>query len=1667
VSPEHFTFPHVADPGPASPNWGTTSFRTISVSLTSDVLVGTGATPDVFAVAGPNLELKCPGQFTFEKSCTFNLGMLTAVPSSTTYATLSNAITVQPTATGTNEPPVTRWEVRIGANGAADSPQVVGLANAPMATATFAPLPGEWQPGAVPLDFKGAGELQFKTPTGTRVTVPVAGRGDANWGLVLFDATKMLSESGKLALLDPRSRGVSSETGAANDWLSFNSTAHVNMLPGLLLSYLTDANTQLHVRSDNVIDGVEATFKLHFRTNDKLPGDDTETVPIDVRVRLRTAVSSGTFCTAASECATGQICDLKFCSVDAAATSIDQGTSTPILGRTASRADAGYVQGSNWATFTTDPWNVFCPGTTQAALLPYSGDMVCGSSTAPLVAPLLVHRDLEEKGAASKKSASELLASCLSELNAHDSADHRTVGSIEFPPTSDYTAAADCVSLGRWSAVATDDSTFPEVAYRAFQQWLEVHSFVAREGLEENEVEAVLAGAAPVTSMPGAGAPSLDQLLSQMEMGWDWLFARLWRLRFPEMPYPDYRYHVNGASCHGNTSCLRALECQNDGNCGRGRYCEKTTAPWAATSGGTTVGVCLPLPLNKAPDYEQGIGLPVHLLQAMTGHLQVAAKLTRTAAIEAYSQQVPTAVRARAVAQAGRTMRFALLVESMAATMKKGLVDEHLCATCDTPAAAIRWDTAVNEFTVARDRLFAEVTSFANGGNPLGFRDDDLPLFFGDPVGTNSRYFAASDYLLDGWAAPAVSTASASLGAARDAWSARQHDVVQNLEASANRERIVDQIKTMYGERIIQNCGPMKRNDGTLLASNEVVEYTNENSTDLATCFIDPTCVGTDDITNKDVRARIMDAEFNKAIATSELCKLDYVFKALANDLDIGPNGELLREGQPYYRKYRSRPPIPPQFLEYWDFGEAPIKDLSCFLGSGYYMEPICISGDHACFTGSSLDSSITNPCADPAYHGDPANGGGHPNCFTVCNKRACHAYPAGGMDDPSSVGECNHCLGLPTETPKCQKYRCDAFNRQGCSDLSCEYFPSTPPTPQGVGTQLIAPDWQFEDHPWSRINVYKADDGIWYIESTQERHKHEARCRIPADYLYGIVPKSWWGFTPMSDISPELWSSATVQCSSGGKLDYIPDPAHPESANYPQLDAPLPMPEMAPTCFSGKMGVTQHMIRGAQLGLQKTRKQIEKLTGDLRELFDNCTAATSDLDRARTAHRSVMGTIASGLQIAGTVASIAFPAAGAAVGAVTVGASLFTKETAQANGEKAGTATAQTLSGIGAALQSRYEQAASDADLQFSQNMALRSCWFEYHTLLRQTGQNVTDIKLALNAIDTQRATLKAMADENNQTRMDGAAKIVAETNRTVASYSHNYWFDEKAERFKTDLEWARRMTYLALEAIEYEFQQSLPFRRDILVAHNPGELEGVVRSLKQEQGARTLNRRRPEESSVVLSLRDDVLGITDRSQETGAGERAWTPAQRIQGRISTPAYAYYGDDGRYLGQAVPFTLGPDGILATRCGERLWRVSATVQGDGLSDGSPNAPLLLLKRNTFASQWCDAEGDQRGGLQSGRIYPSEQLFKPGTNVKLGDANDTTAALLTPWFNVRRTDFYKNTYRDGSSEELAGRGLYGDYVLLFPKELLDRGFPLEKVEDVLLRIDYLSVDNLSK
>jgi hypothetical protein len=282
--------------------------------------------------------------------------------------------------------------------------------------------------------------------------------------------------------------------------------------------------------------------------------------------------------------------------------------------------------------------------------------------------------------------------------------------------------------------------------------------------------------------------------------------------------------------------------------------------------------------------------------------------------------------------------------------------------------------------------------------------------------------------------------------------------------------------------------------------------------------------------------------------------------------------------------------------------------------------------------------------------------------------------------------------------------------------------------------------------------------------------------------------------------------------------------------------------------------------------------------------------------------------------------------------------------------------------------------------------------------------------------------------------------------------------------------MEWARRLTYLALLSVEYEFQQSLPLAERILTARHPDQLLDVVLEMQAEQITRTINSRRPEESILVVSLRDDVLGLQDQ-ESSAPGERSWTARQRFQHRLWSPEFAMYDDDGTYLGQGIPFTLHETGALNLRCAEKLWRVTATIQGDFINEDAPAAPMFLMKRNLFASQWCDSHGDG-GAYQTGTVQPVSQLFHPDDRGgPEAEFIERTTAMLYPWFNIRRGEFYRESFQEGASEELAGRGLYGEYVLLFPWDgLLEHGddgagFLLEQVEDVLLRFDYLSIDDI--
>jgi hypothetical protein len=1621
VSPNRFPLQPADPPFPATPFWGAgDDIREFEVSISSSVLIGDGATPDVTATPGDHLEIKCPGQanYTAEK-CTFNLGALAIVPGTESYKTAVAKIAMRPLPTTSPTEPVGRWEVRVGAAGIANAPQII---TAEYGAGFEAPgrAAGSWQShtGPIPTSFHGIGYVQIPTATGKPISVPVTARGDDLWELVLYDPSKILSESGRFGLRDNHDSFYGDDGTHSNDWLAFSTDKHPNALGGVIASRITNRNVQVRTLTGGGIDAVEATFDMFFPLN--LSSSAQRSPTMQIFVHLDSTSKEGLFCSSGTPCAAGLVCDLGFCAPDRtnfpnpAILSVE--TRKAHLGLNERKWDISN-QGANGPI--DGPEAIYCGNTRpdlgysigfDSKILPVSGEAGCrynnlyNTGQVPTVTPLLVHKDMEREGTREPKNAAQLLRACLKELARVEPTTGRTGFQVfvgypsQTRPNPEYLSfLGDCISLGQWSTAASMASG--PLKHRLLQSWLEVHAFVGREGLQENHLQETLG------PIPGSGvmtpvladAPSLDVLSTEMEVGWSWFMERF-TLREPTDPqYVTVDYRLNYIP---HDSCDPMMLT----GCGDGQYCD-VSGTWGAPGDGT----CVPKPLQEAGEHEQPVGLPTTMLNTMTAHLDITSRLTEQAVMETFAKSGSVVARQKAIDRAGRTLRFALWIEALAQKFQTDLTANDACKTCLSARWKDRWAAAKTEFQSARNALMTQLVSLQSNANPLGLRDDDVPLFFGDVTGTNSRYFAASDFLLDGWAAPAVTAAQGSLNAARDAWVARRNSEVQDLDAQANRERILEQIATTYGEKIIDNCGPITV--GHQLSSVEVLdEWANENI-DLDMCHFDPKCFGTNDIKNTAIRRNIQ-ALMTDAAAKSQLCKLDYLakMKELQSCQPWFPNASF-----PFSAVKACVSDIPSLRKQRSSQLESGADDFACFFGTSAPPPPLC----------PNCNPDSTGHC--------PGNG-----CYHVCATNF-NLFAAG--------------------------HKCNVLDRSGCYDEECLFARNnwmkhnadgsqggpnggTIPTPD----ELLEPLKSFEDNPWSEVTVKDGPDGRRWVYTAHKKLGTEDYCAIPVDYLYGFYPDSWTREDWTGEKYSGAWAKATETCSSGAVIGFNPNMPNVTGPRYPFADVPLPMPTLDPKCFSGKMGLAQLSIQEAKLKLRNTYELINAKKGSLEDQFEQCVKLAKDVKDAEAA-RDKWKKWKMALAVVAVVASVA--AAPLSGGGSLAGGAL---------------ALAYVTAGAGAAasqLRAMMDDNVAEIEAKLGHSMATRACWQAHRDQMRGLADAATQVELSYNQIDAAKASLKKMQDENLQSVLDGRAKLSAEQGRKYGSYAHHYWFDEKVERFKKDLEWSRRLTYLAMQAVEYEFQQSLPFRHEILTATNPDALADVVRGLKQEQGSRSINRRRPEESSVVLSLRDDILKVADRSDVAELGERAWTPAQRFAGQLGNTAFAYFGKDGSYMGQAVPFVLGPDGVLETRCGERLWRVTATVQGDGLSESSPNTSLLLLKRNTFSSQWCASDDLDRPAMQSGSVYPSAQLFRSGSSGGAGESSDFTPALMTPWFNIRRTEFYKDTFRDGASEELAGRGLYGDYVLLFPKQMLDQGFPVEKVEDVLLRIDYLSVDNLSQ
>jgi len=297
--------------------------------------------------------------------------------------------------------------------------------------------------------------------------------------------------------------------------------------------------------------------------------------------------------------------------------------------------------------------------------------------------------------------------------------------------------------------------------------------------------------------------------------------------------------------------------------------------------------------------------------------------------------------------------------------------------------------------------------------------------------------------------------------------------------------------------------------------------------------------------------------------------------------------------------------------------------------------------------------------------------------------------------------------------------------------------------------------------------------------------------------------------------------------------------------------------------------------------------------------------------------------------------------------------------------------------------------------------------------------------------------------------------------------------------ERYRRRMRLARRTTYLAVRAVEYEWQMSHRARADVLAATTPDDLEAVLDDLRTSIASGTIGAQRPENIHVVVSLRDHLLQLADHS-DWSDGTHTLDPVSRFRLLLGSRQFARYDDRGNYLGQVIPFSIAPLGELGlgepgtiplltgADCSERVWTVNATLHGDGISgSASTTTRLELLQENTFFSQWCLPPDAGDPPMQEVSTRPMRNLFRDpiyGGDYGSSVANTTpyVRARIQAYHNVPWATFESEGYHDGASEELATRALYGDWALFLPAEMLGpTGLQLDRLDDILLRFDYVS------
>ena len=299
-----------------------------------------------------------------------------------------------------------------------------------------------------------------------------------------------------------------------------------------------------------------------------------------------------------------------------------------------------------------------------------------------------------------------------------------------------------------------------------------------------------------------------------------------------------------------------------------------------------------------------------------------------------------------------------------------------------------------------------------------------------------------------------------------------------------------------------------------------------------------------------------------------------------------------------------------------------------------------------------------------------------------------------------------------------------------------------------------------------------------------------------------------------------------------------------------------------------------------------------------------------------------------------------------------------------------------------------------------------------------------------AVFALNDARASLTALASEAK-----GQVGLESSIDRTPPHL--HYWLDNAIDTYNRHMVLARRLSYLAVRAYEYEAQQSSGRRGTVLTARRPDDLAAVTAFLEGKSAPVSGGPFVFGDHAFVLSMRDELLHIEDLSGNLhlSDGDPPLTSTEILRRYLISDASKIYGANHQLIGHGIRFSIRPDFWNGNVCAERMSRVVPLV-----SHSLPAIPahpeLLLIQDNAFASQQCGAPA---GSLAITRVGAMTNLVTDDASTAFAPLATSTSMLVSL---APSTVTSRETLADlpfGPPSGFAGRGIYGNYTLVFPTD----------------------------